>query len=273
MSEGFSTPDVDALVVISDLHVGSTVGLCPPMTELADGSYYLPNPVQEWTWNRWIAFRTHIKERLGGRSWGLVINGDVIEGNHHKTKEIIHPDTGIHVKTAIEILEPLAKEAKATYVVRGTECHVGTAEGAIGKVLGGQAAGKEHSAHHWSVEVNGCLCSFKHHIGSTARTWTRATALGASLANERLEALNAGRPIPRVVARAHRHVPGLYMEPGGMLVVTPAWQALTSHGWKAVPDAIPWVGGVILDWKGVQKGGLPLADTTQQWAMPSGGEA
>ncbi len=268
MTEGTHSPDVDALVVISDPHVGSTLGLCPPMTELADGSGYIPNPIQEWIWDRWVAFRTHIHERLGGRRWGFVINGDIIEGNHHRTLELIHPDVGIHVRTAIEILEPVAKDAAHAYVVRGTECHVGTAENGIGAALGSVTAGTSHSAHHWTVTVNGCVCSFKHHIGSTARTWTRATALGASLANERLEALNAHRTVPSVVCRAHRHVPGMYKEPGACLVVTPSWQALTSHGWKAVPDAIPWVGGVILDWKGLPKGSLPLVDDTQQWAIP-----
>lgn len=271
MNTGHHAPDVDCLVVISDLHIGSTLALCPDMTELADGSHYLPNPVQAWIWEQWIAFRCHLKERLHGRRWGLVINGDLIDGVHHKTKEVIHPDVGIQVKTAIEVLEPVAKDAAYTYVVRGTESHVGTSETAIGRAIGAMTAGKEHSAHHWLIDVNGCLVSAKHHIGSTARTWTRATALGASLANERLEALNARRDIPNVLLRAHRHVPGLYKDPSGMLIVTPAWQALTSYGWKVVPDAVPWVGGVILDWKGVRQGGLPLVDDTQQWPLPTGG--
>lgn len=272
MTEGTHSPDVDALVVISDTHVGSTLGLCPTITELADGSHYLPNPIQDWIWERWLAFRLHVHGKLEGRRYGLVINGDCIEGNHHRTLELIHPDVGVHIATAIEVLSPVAKDAAFTYMVRGTECHVGTAENGIGKALGAVMSGKAYSAHHWSIDVNGCLCSFKHHIGSTARTWTRATALGASLANERIEALNAGRPIPKVLGRAHRHVPGLYKEPGCCMVITPSWQALTSHGWKAVPDAIPWVGGVILDWKGLPAGSLPLVDDTQQWALP-GAEA
>lgn len=268
MNTGHHAPDVDCLVVISDPHVGSTVGLCPPMTELADGSGYIPNPIQEWIWSQWLEFRIHLKEKLHGRRWGLVLNGDLIDGVHHKTTQVIHPDVGIHIRTAIEVLDPLAKEAVYTYVVRGTESHVGTSESTIGKVIGALPVGKEHSAHHWLIDVNGCLVSAKHHIGSTARTWTRATALGASLANERLEAANGGRRLPNVILRAHRHVPGLYKDPSGMIVVTPAWQALTSYGWKVVPDAIPWVGGVILDWKGLRPGSLPQVDDSCQWPLP-----
>lgn len=41
---------VRLVLVIGDLHCGSTVGLCPPGMGTFDGSTHGLNPIQEWIW-------------------------------------------------------------------------------------------------------------------------------------------------------------------------------------------------------------------------------
>jgi hypothetical protein len=47
---------VKLLVLTGDLHVNSTVALCPPTVELDDGGTYHHSRTQAWIWNRWIDF-------------------------------------------------------------------------------------------------------------------------------------------------------------------------------------------------------------------------
>ena len=49
------------LAAVSDLHIGSTVALCPPEgIPLEDGGRYQPNPAQVWIWDQWLKFRDAI---------------------------------------------------------------------------------------------------------------------------------------------------------------------------------------------------------------------
>ena len=45
------------LAVVSDLHCGSTLGLCgPEPVELDDGGLYTPSAIQRWLWERWADY-------------------------------------------------------------------------------------------------------------------------------------------------------------------------------------------------------------------------
>ena len=130
--------------------------------------------------------------------------------------------------------------------------------------------GKEHSAHHWLIDVNGCLVSAKHHIGSTARTWTRNGS--RSLPVERKAwgcqrwAQAPKRDSEGTQARPRRLQRPLRVDRGDTRMAGPHVLRVESRA----PDAIPWVGGVILDWQGFEARGAPLVDDSCQWAMPGG---
>lgn len=254
---------LQALLVVSDLHCGSTVGLCPPMCPLIDDGGWVLNPIQDDIWDKWCAFKAYSLDYLKGIRWGLVVNGDAIEGVHHGCKQIVHADPGVHARIAVEVLKPLAAKASAVYITKGTGAHVGhMSENGIGEAL--QAVVHpdtgQRAAHHWLIRVNGCLCSFKHHIGTSGRKALYATQLSIQLAEERNAAVDTGRDPPKVIVRSHRHTFGYYKNAGAALITTPAWQALTSFGWKVVPSAVPEFGGVILDWRGRAKGELPYVE-------------
>ena len=191
-----------------------------------------------------------------------MVNGDLIEGDHHKTMQIVSPDIGDHIEIAKQVLGPLAELADAVMVVRGTECHTGTAEEAIARHLGALVNPDTgtRAADRWEFSVQGVHCVASHHISSTTRDWLRGTALSQTLASEQLSAARSGRAsVPRVVFRAHRHVCDVIQSAGaGMVGVTPPWQLLTRFGSKVVPNAPQdlQVGGLFVDFL-VDEGDLP----------------
>lgn len=237
------------LIIVSDLHCGSTVGLCPPDYPLLDDGAWQLNKVQRWIWDHWTKWIHWVEDYTKDRPYVLLVNGDAIEGVHHGTKEVVHADPGIHVSIAVDCLRPLSRGASRTYVVRGTGAHVGhSSEHAIGRAIGAQEVDGVYSRHHWVFRVGPTVVSAKHHIGTVTRRSLRGTQLSVNLEEERAECAAAGHPMPDLLVRSHRHCYGHYQTEDAQIIVTPAWQALTSFGWKVVPSAIPSIGGVIVDW-------------------------
>ena len=241
--------DEPLMLALSDLHCGSTVALTPPDYPMLDDGAWKLNRAQEWIWDRWSAFSKWVKEYRDGRRMVLLLNGDLIEGVHHGSKEIVHADPGIHARMAADVLKPIAAMASRIYVVRGTFAHVGhSAEDSIGKALGAMSDQGVYSKFHWMFRVRDTVISAKHHISTSSRRALRATALSINLEEERAECAAAGYPMPDLLIRSHRHVYGHYATEQSQIVVTPAWQVLTSYGWKVVPNAVPRIGGVMIDW-------------------------
>ena len=260
------------LVAVSDLHCGSTVGLCPPDCPLLDEGYWGLNPIQREIWGRWLEFWCWVSDRVRGRRWALLLNGDMTEGRHHNTIEIVHADPGVHARIAMMSLQVgqslVEKQPERIYVVRGTGCHVGhSGEASIGKALGAvESSAGVHARQHWSFRMGGSIVSAKHHIGPTSRRSLRGSQLSINLEEERAEAFAAWASdpqraidpmVPDVLIRSHRHVYGCYETEDATMVVTPAWQGLTEHGWKVVPNAIPRVGGVVIDFAQTNDIGRP----------------
>jgi hypothetical protein len=187
------------------------------------------------------------------------LNGDIIEGVHHKTTQIISADVGDHIKCAKEVLRPVTKRAKKIFMVKGTECHTGTSENFIAEGLGAEENTAEgtHSWDRLTIDVNGVRCVWRHHIGTSVRRSLAATQLSATLAEEQVEAANAGEPIPRVVCCAHRHKFGYYEDNNGLCVVSPPWQGLSRFGHKVVSQARTNPGVFALDFRGKNRGELP----------------
>ena len=247
-------------IVIADLHAGSTVSLLPPGFKTLEDETIGQNAVQRWLWTCWTDAQKFIARITRRDPHALILNGDLIEGTHHGTKQIISTDTKDHVECAINLLTPLVERAAQTYVVRGTECHTNNSETTVAKALGCEK-NPVLGIPAWdrlTADVNGVRCVFRHHIGASIRHNLRATQLSVQLAEEQLEAANNGEPIPRVVCCAHRHVENLYQDDNGLIFVCHPWQALTRFGHKIVSPSRTKPGVYILDFRDVGHGMLPI---------------
>ena len=241
------------LLVISDTHIGSTVGLFKPGFTTLEGTTLYGNTIQKWLWECWNDFNEWIDEKTEGEEFGLVINGDIIDGGmKYKSTQLISPDLADQIELAGEILTPLAKRASSVYVVEGTESHTLNCEHALARRFGAKPdpnTGKP-AWPRLELEINGHLIAASHHIGTTSRPYLESGQYSTNLGTEREEAMRAGRRAPDIVLRAHRHRFGQWRDESGMLIVTPPWQALTRFGHKVVPAANCHPGGVLLTWEG-----------------------
>jgi hypothetical protein len=153
--------------------------------------------------------------------------GGFNEEPQHGTKQIWSKDTSDHVAAAADLLQPLLARATHFFIVAGTETHTNNHEVSIGKILRAQTNPDTGlpAFTRLHLTVHGCRCAFSHHISTATRSWTKATALAAALAEEAFRDLAghnlseqaradvkfyaaAGKdPLARFVAMIRREVP------------------------------------------------------------------
>lgn len=250
---------IKLVVLVSDIHCGSTTGLLPPGFKNFEANEIKQNPVQEWLWEAWTRGQDWVAGVVGSDPFALVINGDSIEGVHHGTKQVVSPQVGDHAAAAKIAVMPLARRAARRFVVRGTECHTGEHEIALGDDIGAEINPDLGLPifDRLTVDVNGTRCVFRHHISASVRRNLAGSGLSIALAEEQVESANNEEPLTRVLCCAHRHKFGVYKDDNGVCVVTPPWQFLTRFGHKVVSPARCKPGFVVLDWRGEAEGALP----------------
>lgn len=252
---------IDCALVASDLHCLSTFALLRPGFVTSEDNEIGLNKFQKWLWAQYESCLEEVDRMANGRKFALFINGDLIEGNHHRTKEILSVDEWEHARAAIYTLQPLVDRAAKIFVTEGTECHTGTLEHAIAKEIGAEKDPNtgRHAFTELPVEVHGCFGLIRHHMPTTSRVYLEASQLSIQLGNSQLSHARVGHRVPKFVCGAHRHRTGAYNDGNALMCVTPAWQGLTRFGRKVVPDGKITPGFVWLDWANREHGEIPDA--------------
>lgn len=246
--------------VTSDLHAGSTVALCPPKVQLDDGGKYEASKAQLWLWDRWLAFYKRGEERRRELDAHCidVFNGDVTDGNHHNTTQILSGNPTAQAAVVNEIMRvPLATKPDGIVFVRGTEAHVGPSAAfeeriAIGlkkdgwPVLVDPVTGNG-SHWHWTFEHQGIRLDFAHHGKFGSRPNTKFNTVIALAFDIFTRAHLDGREHPHLAVRSHMHQFG---DTGSLyptrLIQMPAWQLATAYIHRLNPGAIADVGGILV---------------------------
>lgn len=257
--------EVTKLVVISDLHCGSSVGLCPPEFEydIDEGMAIKANRAQLHLWDQWIDFtESWLPSILGDSAYCLLVNGDLVDGLHHRSTQV-HSDEIVHSRIAEHVLMPLAEKAERVFISKGTEAHTHSYESAIAAKLGCDyhSATNTYAPNHILLEMGGLTISAQHHITASSRSWLGGYALLASLVDEQYRAASRGHTIPDIIIRSHRHVYASFSNSAGMCIVTPPWQMLTRFGRMVTKDMVSECGGLVLDFAGCENGELPIVRT------------
>lgn len=241
-------------VIVSDLHAGCKFGLCPPGGVLLDGGgRYRPSRPQErlyefWehAWSEWVP---HVTK---GEPYAVVVNGDILDGVHHRSVTQIDHNLTTQREIAYELLAPVRDRANKMYMVRGTESHVGQSgqdEEEVAKRLGAVRDERGmHSRYELWMDLGGALVHCAHHIGTTGSMAYETSALMRELAELMGDSARWGHEPPDVVVRSHRHrhveirVPTRHVY--GICFTTAAWQLRTPFAYK-VPGgrvATPHIG-------------------------------
>lgn len=246
-------------LVASDIHCLSTFAVLRPGFVTEEGNEIGLNKFQKWLWGAWEDCIAEVDTFARGRKYFLILNGDLIEGNHHRTKEILACSEAEHMRAALYTLEDLTARASRIAIVEGTECHTGDFEGAMGSILKATrdpVTGKHvHKTFHF--EMNGVPGMAYHHMPTTKRVYLEASGLGIELGNAQLSAARLGYPVPKIVLMAHRHRQGVYTDGNAIAACSPAWQGLTRFGRKVVPNGKLEPGFLWFDWEGKAVGELP----------------
>lgn len=246
------------LVIVSDLHAGCQVGLCPATgVRLDEGGRYMPNAIQRQVYGYWCEFWDKwVPQVTKGEPFVLAINGDAIDGVHHQaTTQITHSlsDQG---DIAYKLLAPVVERAAAYFHIRGTEAHAGKSgveEERLAERLGARPneAGQFARYDLW-IRVGKALCHLLHHIGTTSSSAHEASAVNAELSAEYVEAARWGEEIPDYVIRSHRHR-GIAVDLDSYKgyaagIVTPGWQGKTPFAYRIAGARIstPQFGGFII---------------------------
>jgi len=253
------------IVVISDLHCGCQMGLCPPGgAKLDEGGHYNPNKIQRAMWVWWREFwDKFVPEVTRKQPHDILLNGDGIDNEHHGVKTLISNNIEVQRRLLCEVLGPEVKRAQKHggrfYVVRGTEAH----DGGSGQDV--EAVARELGAvpddcgrfSRWDLRkrIAGpnkhCVLHAMHHIGGTGGSHYDSSAPKRELIEEFIEAARAADYPPTFVVRSHRHryCPVEEMTDWGRArcIVTPGWQAKTGFSHKIAGARVspPQFGGIV----------------------------
>ena len=247
------------LIVVSDLHCGDQVGLCPTGIELDAGGTYEPSAFQRGVWEWWGEFWEEWVPRVTqGEPYAVAVNGDALDGRHHGAIHQISQNLADQQRIAMSILRPIVESCEGRfYLIRGTEAHTGQSgenEETLANALGAvpdEATGR-HARNELWIRVGRALCHLMHHIGTTSSSAHEASAVNAELTAEYVEAARWGMEPPDFTIRSHRHrciVVDLDSAKGYAAgIVTPGWQGHTPFSYRIAGGRItqPQFGGILI---------------------------
>ncbi len=246
------------LVTISDPHIGSifalTVGRIWQGKQTAE---IHPTSEQVKIRKHLLKFAGEVKEARKNKRVVFVVNGDVIDGDHHHSGDVFTVDMMEMSDLAIEIIAEFQKligwqRGDELYITRGTDVHTKNFENYIGRELGAMMAGDFYVHDLLKLQINGQEVWYVHHgprlgmganEGNALRNWLKAIYF---------DCIKDGQKHPDIVFTGHVHQPGYapYETREKMVyklmhgIITPSWQMKTRYAHMAAPVAKNKIGGV-----------------------------
>jgi hypothetical protein len=256
---------ISNLIVVSDTHCGCKVGLCSGVPKLDDGGQYIPSELQIDIMKRWAEFWDEwVPQATKGEPFAVVMNGDAIDGIHHRAVTQISQNLTDQGRIAYECLSPVVKVCEGRYYhIRGTEAHVGPSgqeEERLAKELGA-IPDKDGRYARWELWLelggsDGGLVHLSHHIGTAGSLAYETSAVHKELEQAFVEAARWGNRPPDCIVRSHRHrnVETRIQTGRGFATActTAGWQAKTPFVYKIAGgrQTLPQVGGTLVRWDG-----------------------
>lgn len=247
------------LVVVSDIHAGSTVAVCPPVVPIDDGGEYHASKAQLWLYERWRMFWERVareREAFGG-NLAILINGDLVDGDHHNTPQIVSRNGNAEADVFFALAEDFIRLGPSeVFVVRGTEAHVGKSGAKEESLAKGLAARKVPvvpdeevgtlSSWHRCIELEGVKIDAAHHGRMGQQPWTKHGIVHRDAAAILFEYANDDQRPPDLAFRSHNHrIADTGYGCRVRLIATPAWQLKTAFVHRIAPNSLADIGGVL----------------------------
>jgi len=252
--------DTVILSVVSDLHCGSTVGLCPPKVDLDDGGHYAQSKAQRWLWDGWHTYWESVEKKRNKAKADLIVvcNGDATDGHHHGTTQVLSGNPIAQMTVVAEVLRaPLALKPEALVFVRGTEAHVGPSASSEERIATGllkdgrpvltDSETGSASWWKWMALIQGVKLDFAHHGKIGTRPWTKMTAVYSAAYEIWTEYHMRGYDHPNLAIRSHMHrYADTFNASPTRLIQTAAWQLATAYVHKIAPNSLADIGALTI---------------------------
>lgn len=236
------------LAVVSDLHVGSTVGLpAGKQYILPDGQRLHASPAQLWILDCWNKFWAEFHKIPAKRS-AIIVNGEFCEGEHHAAAQIVG-QAEVMEAMAVELMRSHVGKVDRLFVVRGSTAHSkqqGMADETVARELGAvrNAAGWR-SDYRWRIDVGGVIIDAAHHIMGNGVPWTNGNNVRRALMTTVLRAIERDEAPPHVMIRSHVHNPAQYEFGGRRIYITPSFKLRDEYAHKIGAGLAP-IGGLLI---------------------------
>jgi hypothetical protein len=246
---------IKTLLVISDSHCNSTVGLSKPTVGLDDGDKVSANVARRWLFWTFNDILDKVKQKQRGDLYTL-LNGDVIETDaKDRSLQLISKNQEEAISYGVEVFEPLMQISKGVYVVRGTEAHAGKqaqAEEAFAKNFDNVIRDSETgNASRWylPLEIDGVRMDIAHHPrgAGSGRPMNKMGGIMRIASDALFDYANDGEVPPHLVIRSHLHgYKDSYDAFRTRAIITPAMSLLTAYTYRIGINMSNPVGAILI---------------------------
>lgn len=257
------------VVISADKHSGSSLGLIKAgIFAYHDGGSYNPSYLQGLLWAQYDECLDQIAKMRKGKRLIWVENGDVCEGIHHNTTQLVSARRDEHERIATDILDYTFTKldfarGDLAYMTAGTEEHGGAgsqSENNVAKDMGfvpqyAKSSGVQYR-YTWDrlmLDVNGILFDVSHHGASSGqRAWTTENSLRFIVKSTYFTCLETKTRIPRYWIRSHMHRyvrSGIYEGAHGKIegFISPSFQFKTGYAYKIASGQLSDIGMLVFE--------------------------
>jgi len=235
----------ELIVMLGDMHSGSTKALFLPRMVQFEHTNYTPTSEQKQIYKHWMKCAAWVKEHRQGKKLIIVNNGDAIEGIHHNTQDIVSYKWDDHVRVHCDLMDDFMQACDFgpednLHYVSGTESHVMDKEMEIAEDLGGTYQ------HDLKLKVNGRSIWFTHHGATPGYSYTEGDSYRLWLKKIYWELMHDRQPLPDVIISSHYHRPmyNTYVQDYTTIhgMILPSWQMKTRYAYRVAPFQVNQIG-------------------------------
>lgn len=230
------------VLVVADFHCGHLVGLTPPGFD-ADREPQRHREFYDMRRTIWRWFKRTVTKLAPIDI--LIVNGDAVDGKGPASggTEQLYADRNDQAEMAAAVIRTI--DAKKVVMSYGTSYHTGREEDwedAVARDVGAEKIGGEDT-----IDVNGLLINYRHHIGRSSIPHGRHTASAKERLWNVLWAERDEYPKADVLIRSHVHYFGFCGGQDWLALTTPALQGYgTKYGGRRMTGTVD-IGAIVFD--------------------------
>jgi hypothetical protein len=254
------------VLVISDTHINSTLSVCPSSVNLDDGGTYNASSWQRQLWEGWLEMAEVVRAKVGERDLTLILNGDLCEfDTKARSSQLISRNDSFILGLTVETLDPFVSIANKSYVIRGTEAHVGSFEEKIAVDIDAIKDPDRGTSSFWHLRriFDNRRFDVSHHISGNTEMAVINLARRILMSAQR-----RGETLPNYVIRSHVHRAWDTGKtfPNMRVMTTGSWTGLNAYTYRiGAENELPQISMLYFDGGLAEPEYLSMAFAPRTW--------